>query len=77
MHHINLDFFTGGLVWTLASYAAQTFPMPESKYAKWILGIIQYGLANRHLGDENFKSAKIDDAFDKLKDKIEDRQNGL
>lgn len=59
-------------IWSGVSYLARTFPMPTNKYFKWILGGVQYVLANPDLGSHNFRSAKIDQQFDDLKDKIDE-----
>lgn len=59
MHHFDwVTFLCGGSSWMVASYAAQTFPMPDNKYAKWLLGLIQLILANKTQGLQNFTAAK-------------------
>lgn len=68
--HLDWNFLFGGLTWTVLAYAAQTFPMPSNKYAKWLLGCVQFILANKKEGIANFNSANIDQKFDNLKDKI-------
>lgn len=52
-------FIGGGFSWTLMSYAAQTFPKPKNVYGLWILGLVQFGLANKTLAQDNFKTAQV------------------
>lgn len=34
-------------VWNIAAFALQTFPTPENVYARWIIGVLQFLVANR------------------------------
>lgn len=73
---MHFDFLSGlySIVgWTGLAYAAQTFPMPSNKYGKWILGIVQYMLANKQLADQNFASAKKDQQWDDKLQEIKDK----
>lgn len=53
------SFFTGGFAFTVLSYAAKSFPKPSNQYCLWILGVIQFILANRDLSKENFQTAAL------------------
>lgn len=59
------SFFMGGMGFSLLSYAAQTIPQPKNVWALWFVGIIQFGLANKNLGKQNFQAAKEDPKEDK------------
>lgn len=45
------SFLGGGSAWSIASYAAQNFPVPDGKYARWFLLIVQKALANPSKAD--------------------------
>lgn len=44
--------------WAIGSYALQTFPTPENRYAQWIIGVLQYAFANREKAKEAVDMAK-------------------
>lgn len=56
--HITL-FFSGGLSWSIISYALQTFPQPKNPYFIWIMGVIQFAFANKREAQANFETAKL------------------
>lgn len=35
------------VVWNVAAFALQTFPTPDNKYARWVMGVLQFAVANR------------------------------
>lgn len=46
----------GALVlWNIAAFALQTFPTPDNVYARWIMGVLQFAVANRQKMLEAFK----------------------
>lgn len=51
------SFFTGGLAFSVLSYAAQSFPPQTNPYASWLVGVVQYALANRDKGKASFEHA--------------------
>lgn len=46
------EFLSGALLWALLAHLAQTFPVPDNKYAKWLLSGVQFALANRNKYDD-------------------------
>ena len=51
MNHL-VEFLSGAAVWGVLAHLAQTFPVPDNKYAKWALSGIQFALANRNKFDD-------------------------
>jgi hypothetical protein len=43
-------FFAGASGLGLVAHAVSTFPVPENKYGKWLLGTIQYVVGQRLQG---------------------------
>lgn len=48
-------FFAGASALALIGHAVNTFPVPENKYGKWLLGTVQFGVGQR-LQAQNTKS---------------------
>lgn len=49
MHLASIDiqsFLMGGFVWLVIAYAARTIPAVKNPWAKWIIGIFQFAVAN-------------------------------
>jgi hypothetical protein len=46
--------FTGAGVLAVASHAANTIPLPENKWGRWALGVLQFALANYGKGTAAF-----------------------
>lgn len=45
--HLDLQsFVAGGFVWLVAAYAARTIPAIKNPWGKWIVGILQFAVAN-------------------------------
>lgn len=44
--HLTL-FFAGATGIGILSHAVNTFPVPENKYGKWLLGTLQYVVGQR------------------------------
>lgn len=59
------SFFMGGMGFSMLSYAARTIPQPKNPWGLWIVGIIQFGLANKDLGNANFEQAKLQQTLSK------------
>jgi hypothetical protein len=69
VHHFDpLSFLGGSAFLSVAAYAAQHFPMPANKYGKWALGVLQFALANKNLGQQNFAAAAVDQKRDDVAD---------
>lgn len=73
MHFHLSEIATSIGVWTVIQYAFKTIPMPPNKYAQWLIGVIQFGLANSEIARQNFSAAgtqqKVDDLSNALLDK--------
>ena len=52
--HFHLTPTEAVVAYGVVSYAVGTFPTPTNKYAKWILGAIQFLLANTEKGKAAF-----------------------
>ena len=47
MHHFDVgSLLIGGFGLAVASHAAHTIPQPKSEWGRWLVGIIQFALAN-------------------------------
>jgi hypothetical protein len=43
------------VVWNIAAFALQTFPTPNNVYARWLMGVLQFAVANRQKMLEAFQ----------------------
>lgn len=59
------------LFWSTIQYGMKTFPMPDSKLGKWVLGVVQFALTNSELAKQNFRTADYQGKMDDL-----DKKNG-
>lgn len=50
------------VVWTTASYALNTLPVPDNKWARWLVGVLQFVVANQQKALESFKPKGDGDA---------------
>ena len=49
--HISIsNLLEGAFMWGLIGHGLRTFPTPENKYAKWVIGIAQYAVSNYDKG---------------------------
>lgn len=45
--HMVIAFLGSGAVWSWAANAVDTFPVPENKYWRWVLGCIQKAIGQK------------------------------
>lgn len=43
------------VLWNIAAFALQTVPAPDNKWARWLVGVLQFAVANRQKMLEAFK----------------------
>ncbi len=52
-------WFQGAAVYGMMSYGARTFPVPTNVYAKWLVGLVQFGLSNYERGMAAFGTTTV------------------
>jgi hypothetical protein len=59
MHNIHWQsLITGAVALGAASHAANTIPLPDNKWARWALGVVQFILANYGKGAAAFTAPR-------------------
>ena len=53
------SFFVGGVGFSALSYAAKTIPQPKNVWGLWIIGVIQFLLANKAEGQANLSAISV------------------
>jgi hypothetical protein len=43
-------FVSGAFAYGVAAYAARTIPIPDNRWARWIVGVLQFALSNAEKG---------------------------
>lgn len=55
-----LDFLFGATGFGLIAHAVNTFPTPDNKYGKWLLGTIQFAVGQRTIANNTFQGLQTD-----------------
>ncbi len=52
-------WFEGAAFYGIMAYGARTFPVPQNVYAKWLVGLVQFGLSNYERGMAAFGTTSV------------------